>query len=391
MRRRRDQVLIILKTLTAITAYGVLTLAVYRLLLYNVGSTELGLALALTLVQAGLVVILGSTLAGLRISGEAKDRRFEVVGPQIRSALAAHSLGTDESQGAARLAALYPREFDRVFDEVISIVRGDARRRLGRLAEDTAQVRRWVRASSSRNTERRTRAMAALGAVGNRQAIEVLLRALHDRADVVRLEAGLALVRVGGADETEQVFEFALTQNGLIRILIMEALRWRAQFLCKGVLRRYLQSGDPDRITACLETIEAWRVALDLPEMRTVLSHSSPRVRERGFRVLPYLSCANAFQSEILEGMVDPDERVRTAAVFTAGRLKLDAAVPLIESRLNVADGRLALTAAYSLAEIGPRGVDVLERIVTSGGRSSAAALEALERLRTGRFEHANL
>jgi HEAT repeat protein len=233
--------------------------------------------------------------------------------------------------------------------------------------------------------------MAALGVVGNAEALEVLLRGLHDPSDVVRLEAGLALVRVGGADETEQVFEFAVSQNGLIRILVMEALRWRAQFLCNGVLRRYLRSGETETVIVCLETIEAWRVALDLPEMGELLCHPSPLVRERAYRALPYVTSSERFVPEILAGMADPNERVRTAAVFVAGRLKVMPALPLLVQGLNAADARLSLTAAYSLAEIGNSGIEVLEGAVMSGKPHGATALEALERLRTGRFEHANL
>jgi hypothetical protein len=390
---RAAKALIVLKTMLAAAAYALATFAVHRLLLdfRPWASPEFALALALTLVQGGLVLGLAVTLAIIRVFDQAQDRKFRAVSPRIRAVLADCSFGRAPTEMVKDLAAEYPEEFDKVFDEVISIVRGEARRRLGRAAEDSGLVQRWVGVSTSGNTDKRARAMAALGVVGNAAAIEVLLRALHDPADVVRLEAGLALVRVGGEDETEQVFEFALSQNGLIRFLIMEALRWRAQFLCNGPLRRYLRSGDAAQILACLETVEAWRVALDLPEMPALLKHPSPAVRERGYRILPYLTSAEEYRGAILSGMSDSEERVRTAAVFAAGRLKLATALPLLESRLNEGDGRLALTAAYSLAEIGPDGVGVLERAVMSGRPSGAAALEALERLRTGRFEHANL
>jgi HEAT repeat protein len=345
----------------------------------------------LTLVQATLVVVLTLTLSTIRVLGQVQDKKFAWVGPEIRTLLADQSFGASDSTRLAVMAAKYPVEFDKVFDDLISIVRGDARKKLGRAAEEAGLVQRWVRQSSSRSVERRTQAIAALGVVGSAEAIQILLRAFKDPAEVVRLEAGLALVRVGGHNETEAVFEFALTQNGLIRILVMESLRWRAHSLSKGILRRYLTSGDDALMLACLDTIAAWRVALDLPQITTTLSHPSALVRERGFRVLPYLATHEDLKPPILSGMSDPDERVRTAAAFAAGRLKIQDAVPVLENRLNASQGRLALTSAYSLAEMGSAGVDVLEKAVVSGHACSAAALEALERLRTGRFEHANL
>jgi hypothetical protein len=71
--------------------------------------------------------------------------------------------------------------------------------------------------------------------------------------------------------------------------------------------------------------------------------------------------------------------------------MKIAAALPLLEQALKASSGSIALTSAFSLAEMGRAGVEVLEQTVKSGHASIASALEALERFRVGRLEHANL
>jgi hypothetical protein len=350
----------------------------------------LALAVAITLVQAAFAAVLAIVLTVMRTAGQIRERRFLVVAPRIRLALSECASGNGDIARLGRLVAEHPREFERVFEEVISTVRGPSRRNIGRIAEELKLDRNWIQALSSRSIETRLRAISALGVVGNRAAIEMLVNSLEDSADVVRLEAGLALTRVGGPVETVAVFEFALRQDNLVRILILDSLRWRTHVL-RDPIRRHLRSGDPETTAICLETVEAWRVALDLPEVDSTLHHALPAIRERAFRVLPYVTGLRDIEALILEGLRDADDGVRTAAAYAAGRLKATSAVPLLEDSLNNFAGRLALTSAYSLAEIGPEGVDVLERTAVSGKASSAAALEALERLRLGRFEHANL
>jgi HEAT repeat protein len=350
----------------------------------------LALAIAVTLVQAAFAVILALVLTVTRTVGQIRDRRFVALAPGFRLALSECASGNGDIAQFGRLVAEHPREFDRVFEEVVSTVRGQSRRNMGRIAEELGLDRRWIQASASRSVEERLRAISALGVVGNRAAIEVLVRSLEDSSDVVRLEAGLALTRVGGPAETMAVFEFALRQGKLVRILLLDSLRWRTPLLCDPI-RRHLVSGNTETIAICLETVEAWRVALDLPEVEAALHHALPAIRERAFRVLPYVTGLPDIEAAILQGLTDSEDRVRTAATYAAGRLKVRAAVSLLEDSLNDSAGRLALTSAYSLAEIGPEGVDVLEKTAVSGKASSAAALEALERLRLGRFEHANL
>ncbi len=107
--------------------------------------------------------------------------------------------------------------------------------------------------------------------------------------------------------------------------------------------------------------------------------------------VPPYLASAENLQNEILVGIADPEEDVRRVAIVVASRLKIAAALPLLEQALKASRGSIALTSAFSLAEMGRAGVDLLEQTVTSGNASMASALEALERFRVGRLEHANL
>jgi hypothetical protein len=388
---RNSRIGIALKTVSVFTVYSLFTLAVYEFLARFDFWIGLAMALAFTVVQALAILILMATLIVLRLVDRVRDRRSAAAVPQIRSLLATQALGGNEIDALSKLLSEFPHPFEQAFTEVISTFRDDGQNRLGQAARRLGLTERWIKKAACRNVQKRRRNIACLGAAGGTEVSRVLLRALRDPSEVIRLEAALALVRAGNPGEIQEVCEYALQQNKLTRFVLTESLRPHAQPLCREILRRYLQCGQPARIVACLETIEAWRVALAVPEVPFLLRHVSPTVREHAFRVVPYLSSAENLQNEILAGIADPEENVRRAAIVVASRMKIAAALPLLEQALKASSGSIALTSAFSLAEMGRAGVEVLEQTVKSGHASIASALEALERFRVGRLEHANL
>ena len=388
---RNSRIGIGLKTVSVFTVYLLFTLAVYEFLARFDFWMGLAMALAFTVVQASAILILMATLIMLRLVDRVRERRSAAAVPQIRSLMATQALGGNEIDALSKLLSEYPHPFEQVFSEIISTFRDDGQKRLGHAARRLGLTERWIKKAGCRNLRKRRRNIACLGAVGGPEVSRILLRALRDPSEVIRLEAALALVRAGSPRDIQEVCEFALKQNKLTRFVLTESLRPYAQPLCREVLRRYLQCGQPAQIVACLETIEAWRVALAVPEVRVLLRHVCPTVREHAFRVVPYLDSAENLQNEILVGIADPEEDVRRVAIVVASRLKIAAALPLLEQALKASRGSIALTSAFSLAEMGRAGVDLLEQTVTSGNASMASALEALERFRVGRLEHANL
>src|ERR1019366_10302688 len=134
-------------------------------------------------------------------------------------------------------------------------VGGSPRARLCGLALDLGRVPQWCEEGRSHDAIRRRAAFANLAFACvyepcRRVAGDLLLDALNDGDEEVRLSACQGVLLAGGEDQIEQLFALAIQPNLLTRIALTEDLRRHALALAAGPVREALRNGDTPRVRA---------------------------------------------------------------------------------------------------------------------------------------------
>lgn len=348
----------------------------------------LSLVVAFALVQLAAIVMLLLALLLRKLHRELRERRIDLVRPEVFECLASHSAGSDQRAEIGRLARLHMDVVESCLAEMLPSITGSGRAPLSELAIELGLVRRWQAGCRSHDDRRRAESVAKLGQIDDGTARRTLVIALGDRSNAVRLEAARVLLRSAGTSQLERIFAFALAQPLFVRAILIEELRPHALTLCATAVQDGLRSRDVRRVVRTLEVIAAWHKALPVAGLDRLLDHANVQVRSHALAILPYVCGADDFDAAIIAALGEASPEVQAAAAFAAGQLTIDAALPQLEQLLHSPDEQPARAAATALAII-PAGQAVLERAVLSTNRSAAAvALESLERARTGRQEN---
>lgn len=274
-----------------------------------------------------------------------------------RACLARHAAGVECQSELERLRQAYPRRFEALLEQVRSGVKGSAFERLSALAP-----------AARDGAEAAARRPASLG-------------------------QARALLRGGAREGIEAVLEWAVLQPPAVRAALTGDLRPYALFLRERALAAILAAGQTREVQAVLELLEAWEKALPLREARLLVRHADPAIRARAFRVLPYVVPAGEAAPEVLHALAEECAEVKRAACVAAARLRLVEALPALAALLHSDEPGLVEAAARGLAEMGPRGLEVLRQELARVWRpeTAAAALAALEELKASRYGYGRL
>jgi len=374
---------------TGVAAAYVLAVAVVDLFYVRRHIADSGMAFgyAFCLVQAGLIALLLLSSMAIKFFRKRRDLRWERARPLITTK------ACEYLSGSARLAELEairrrdPDSLERGIAELLLRVHGAARKRLSDLAARLGLVDLWIARYRSRFRGRRAEAIRLLALLDCRAANGTLVEALADEDDEIKLEASRALVRGAGPREIKEVFRTAVRESLLVRAVLVEALRPHAALLCRIALPEALADPDEKVVRTALQIVRAWGKALPLAGLVPPLHHPDPRIRSAALAILPQFPDKFEFAGSIRLALSDSDDRVRTAAAATAGRLRLSAVAPDLERCLETSGPDACLAAAYAIAHLGRDAWPRLDgQIRKSRSTAAAAALEALERARSGRL-----
>ena len=267
-------------------------------------------------------------------------------------------------------------------------VGGSARDRLCNLALNLGLVRQWYDEGRSRDLARRRAAFASLAFVCayepcRRVAGDLLLEALKDGDEDVRLSACRGTLLAGGEDRVEYVFALAIQTSLLTRIVLTEALRDHALELAAGPVGEALHSDDAHRVRATLEILVAWERAIPLEELREFLEHRDRDIRVLAFRLASFVSFNFESRLALVRSLHDADAEIRGLAIIAVGRQKMTEAIPELALCLRREGLEQARHAARALAALPPAGWRALEELSASSNPVTAlAAGEALARAR---------
>ena len=280
---------------------------------------------------------------------EAQAARWQ---PVIREALAGHIDGDDRTVDLQLLRKQQCRRLEECLVEQLQSAQTPERRRLAALAVTLKFTALWERQFLSRSSRRRREAVARLGLMSREIGHDILLAALGDTNDFVKLEAARGLIRWGGPSDIEEVFRTATRHSPLVRAIMTEALRRYAPALAASALPAVLASSEPGQLLIALEMFRAWGHAVYLPSLEPLLRHPDAGVRAAALNAAHLAKLTSEDAESVLECLEDPDQQVRAAAAQAVGRLHLR---------------------GYALTDLGAEGCGVLERVEIS--RATAAQL----------------
>jgi HEAT repeats len=308
-------------------------------------------------------------------------------GPVLHNALVDFLSGNNDETIFRRYTKTHREDLGNAFLKFQPTVNGSARDRLCDLALKLALVNDWCDLLASADVVRRRTALSRLAFVCayepcRRVAGDLLPRALQDPDEEVRLLASRALLQAGDAEEIERVFELAISPNLLTRIVLTEDLRRYAIELCHEAVPAVLRSKDLRRIRALLEILVGWERALPLRNLREFLNFRDRDIRILALRLAPLVSVTPEDRLAIVRALQDKDSEVRALAVVTAGRFKMQEAVPALVRCLLQGPAGPARQAAAALGAMPPLGWRALEKLGANANPVIAhAARDALRRV----------
>jgi HEAT repeat protein len=318
-----------------------------------------------------------------RLSRHRRERSIEGI-------LAAYAAGEERT---AELRAAPAGELELALAAMLDVANGEARDRLSRLAIDLGFAGRWRAQVASRDPAVRRRAFSRLLRLSRGVADSMLMCALLDESEAVRLEAGRGLLAGGSLADAEAVFALALSQPPDARARLAPDLKPRALELAQRALPAALASPQPAIQLAALEFVAAWERALPVPELPALASHPNAAVRAAAIRALTYRHEPVPVEPLVMVALADPVPAVRAAACETAEKARPEGVLPALAARLEDEDHAVVRAAARALAAAGPPGLAVLDRELRRSWSPplAAAALEAIERLKTENYGYARL
>jgi hypothetical protein len=330
-----------------------------------------------------LFAVLWRRASGRRLRGAGAETRT----PQIRDALVDYLSGSNDQTRIREFAKTNRSDLVDSLLEFHGTVGGSARDRLCDLALELSLVHDWCNDASSKDRLVRRKAYTRLSFVCayepcRRLAGDMLILALKDADPEVRLPAARALVQSGTIVELGHVFRLAVSQSLLIRILLAEDLRRHAAELCQRVIPEVLAGDNPKHTVAALQILVAWERALPLQNLHLLLESGNREIRLEAIRLAKLVPLSAENRSALLRFLREGDEDENTLAALTAGRLRLQEALPALARCLRTGTAELAGSAASALAEMPPKGWQTLEEIA---GGSDTAALIAAAALDRGR------
>jgi HEAT repeat protein len=388
LRPRVARVVVLVKVAIVQAAIVILVLGVHqRYFAARYKELPLSLAVSFLAVQVGLILgqLLVSTAIKYRAATSGRDS--DEVRPAIRRYLAEHVAGEDHRRVLLTLSLWHRGDVQRCLTEFLGAVEGVSRARLQELAVRLRFPWMWAKLARFGTTAQRREAAYRLGLLGLPEYRKPLLALLEDHAPHVQTAACRGLLAIGDPDDLHRVMHFVLDAPLLVRAVLVTELG-RHETAARAAVVGALRSRVEHRMAAALELAAAWVMPLPLPVLTPALLHTSATIRAAALGMLHLLGPSHEVELWLFAGLVDPEAKVRSAAMSASRRMKLRSAIPAIEALLHGPDRSSARECCLALAAMGPDGWSVLEELVRRDDRQLAAyALSALSAVQVGPAE----
>jgi hypothetical protein len=347
-----------------------------------VSCAGLGCLYFLVLGICGLVLMVRARSRHLRTAASAAAR------PKLQQAVIDYLAGSPDT---AILRQHLLKQREEVGDALMAFqaaVGGSARDRLCGLALEFSLVHDWCGDTHSREVPRRRRAYMRLAFASTHEPVrrvigDTMLQGLRDSDSEVRLAAARSVLPSATDEDIADIYEIALGNNLLTRVVLTEDLRRHALTLSAGPVRKALRSENLPRVRAAMQMLVAWERATPLEDIREFLDHRDRGIRVLAFRLVSLLPANFDTRLALIRGLNDSDVEIRTLAVISAGRLKMTETIPELARCMRDGDMALARHAAESIGGMPNGDATLVELAAGNEPQTAAAAAEVLTRLRS--------
>lgn len=255
------------------------------------------------------------------------------------------------------------------------------RERMVSWLEEHGHVDNWIAQLRHRNAWTREKAAELLGIVRPERAIDPLLAALEDEVLDVRMRAAAALGQVGGQRAREALIAALTDQNRWSTIRITDLLSRMGPVVGTELRQAFAGMGRGARLAAI--DLVARVSADDSGEfLRQLLADEDIDIRARSAAALGRIGHRPSIPA-LLRALEDPAWPVRAMAAKALGEMQVADAVPRLCAALRDQEWWVRANSAAALRNIGPAGVEALERMRDDSDRfardQARSALSELE------------
>ncbi|MGC9471479.1 MAG: HEAT repeat domain-containing protein [Bacteroidales bacterium] len=268
-----------------------------------------------------------------------------------------------------RLQKIASNSFKRkiLIDQMIDLsvnLRGDAAEKLRDLYIRTELHHDSIRKARSRRWHIKVKGFRELAFMDIRDANDEIIRCLHSRNDILRMEAQLALVKLGD----EHPYEFldylkmpfsVWEQMTVHEMLIHHELRPPA-------FSRWLRSSNTSIVIFSLKMIAIFKQEDAYPLIIELLDHPDPEVRKTAIRVLGDVKYREAILP--LKRMYKQEPYENCLEIIKAmGKMPDQMVLKFLQLVIDREDDvQLQIEAAKAIHQMGPVGEDTLEKMMHS-------------------------
>jgi HEAT repeat protein len=318
------------------------------------------------LAAAVILVLVGHLIRGAGV------RRRQRIGAAYRPLIDALTDG-EQAPKAIRALALVPAEHrDILAGELLGLLRVSAGAAVGNVRKAARAMGlsdRWKRGLESRRWWRRAEAAHALGCIEETSAVLGLVGRLDDRHEEVRAAAVEALGRLGDPRALAPLVEGLWDDSGLQHTRVVLALR---EFGATAVDPLLSHERRHHAATATIaDLLGAVGEASALEPLTEWCSDADPEVRAAALRALGTLGTCDRTYYYALRALGDESVDVRAAAARALARSRRREAAPYLGQALHD-EWEVAVESAHGLRDLGPEGLEQLQRARTAAARALA-------------------
>ena len=330
--------------------------------------TALAAGVVLLAVAATLVVTRGRNHRARLARAEARVR------PVLYGAMDRGAFVPGEVE---KLSRADQRALEAIARSLLPKLRGADRETLGQLLDHWGAVDAARKQRHSKRTVVRAKAGEFLGDSGSPTAVRDLLELLHDPDPRVRWSAARGLGRLGHPSALSPLLACLEGPRALTVDAVADAVI-QIHSCPAAVLRQGLRSKSVSSRAVSVELLGRFQALAAIDEVVELLHHDpSAEVRARAARALGRMSSPRAVDA-LLVHLDEGPLAMRVQAIWALGEIGDPRVLLVLRDIVLQPSRQISEQAALALSVIGPQGIDILSKIVASGGQTAAVAANAL-------------
>lgn len=219
--------------------------------------------------------------------------------------------------------------------------------------------KRALKKLKSESWAKRAKVIRELAQMDRVEAKEEIAKSLNHISPVLRLEAGIALLKL----DKENPFAFLDVDRELThwqQINLMDIIR-NAKTIAVPSFKKWLNSKQASIVEFSVRLIAYYQQMDAVDDLVRLLKHPQPSVRLEVVKCLGVLEIEEAVSALILQMETEQNADVRLQCIKSIGYLNVDASFGFLEIMVSVGNVDESLAAAIALRNTGASGITLLK------------------------------